>query len=284
MMFNQVQRAFRSSMTQTDVLESGRAVTDMLARELAQMTPCHLSYTNTNTPTLNFMAQLSDDFTNCVLQDLPGTSDMAGPNTGPYHTNLVQRFFFMTKSNATYIGTGYRVVPDFPDPTQSGLGTLGTLYRYSVATNKYSAATLASSFFNASQFPTNSSMHRIADGVVHLRLQAFDTNGAPMFYTNNYLSFWGTNSAQKIPWVNVTNSFGAQDFGPSMKYWFYSNAVPAYLELEIGFLEPHMVERYRALAEANVPAARSYLASRTANVHIFRQRIPIRSVDYSAYQ
>jgi len=69
LMFNQVQRAFRSSMTQTDVLESGRAVTDSLARELAEMTPCQISYTNINFPTLNFMAQLADEFTNERLKD-----------------------------------------------------------------------------------------------------------------------------------------------------------------------------------------------------------------------
>src|SRR5215472_4077807 len=39
-MFNQTQRAFMSSMKQTDVLESGRLTMDMLSRELAQTTPC----------------------------------------------------------------------------------------------------------------------------------------------------------------------------------------------------------------------------------------------------
>src|SRR5438552_855059 len=38
LMFNQVQRAFRSSTTQADILEAGRAVADMLARELEEMT------------------------------------------------------------------------------------------------------------------------------------------------------------------------------------------------------------------------------------------------------
>src|SRR5439155_24110359 len=38
-MFSQTQRAFRASMTQTDVLESGRIFTDMMARELGQLAP-----------------------------------------------------------------------------------------------------------------------------------------------------------------------------------------------------------------------------------------------------
>ena len=42
-MFSQTQRAFRLGLTQVDVLESGRAVTDMMTRELSQMTPSRAS-------------------------------------------------------------------------------------------------------------------------------------------------------------------------------------------------------------------------------------------------
>ena len=38
-MFTQTQRAFRGSMKQVDVMSAGRAVTDMLARELREMAP-----------------------------------------------------------------------------------------------------------------------------------------------------------------------------------------------------------------------------------------------------
>ena len=37
-MFNQTQRAFRMSMTQSDILEAGRAVMEMMPRELEQAT------------------------------------------------------------------------------------------------------------------------------------------------------------------------------------------------------------------------------------------------------
>ena len=43
-MFNQIQRAFRSSMTQVDKLEAGRAVTEMLPRELEQISPSGYLY------------------------------------------------------------------------------------------------------------------------------------------------------------------------------------------------------------------------------------------------
>ena len=45
-MFTQTQRAFRTGMAQTDVLESGRMAADLLTRELEQITPCYLYRTN----------------------------------------------------------------------------------------------------------------------------------------------------------------------------------------------------------------------------------------------
>ena len=45
-MFNQVQRAFRISMNQVDHLEAGRAVTEMLPRELEQIAPCGANAVN----------------------------------------------------------------------------------------------------------------------------------------------------------------------------------------------------------------------------------------------
>src|SRR5262245_6044945 len=39
MMFNQTKKAFTAGMTQVDVLENGRTVTEMIARELSQIVP-----------------------------------------------------------------------------------------------------------------------------------------------------------------------------------------------------------------------------------------------------
>src|SRR2546421_7572074 len=51
-MFIQTQKAFRGSMKQTDVLGSGRAVMDMITRELSQMTPSQMGRT------YNFFAEI----------------------------------------------------------------------------------------------------------------------------------------------------------------------------------------------------------------------------------
>jgi hypothetical protein len=69
--------------------------------------------------------------------------------------------------------------------------------------------------------------------------------------------------------------------------YFLGSAVPASIELEIGLLEPQILARYRAIGSANAAlqsAQYQYLYNRAAQVHIFRQRIPIRNVDYTAYQ
>jgi hypothetical protein len=300
LMFHQVQRAFRSSMTQTDVMESGRAVMDMLVRDLEEMAPLQLPYYSALDPnyySLNFMVGMTSDFGTPLLQDLPGTT---GAN-GPWRSNVVEQFYFTTKSNQTFMGTGYRVIADYTNTvTPSVQAGLGTLYRYTISTNKYWAGYLQTNYFIASRFTTN--MHRIADGIVHLQLRVFDTNGAPMFANNtNSLAFWtftnaflGGSLQPQVTTVPMRNAFATNDYftyGPPiipnqqyMEYWFYSNAVPAYIELEMGIVEPRTLEHYRAIAEADVGAARTYLAKHAANVHLFRQRIPIRAVDYMAYQ
>src|SRR6266404_4176321 len=67
-MFNQTQRAFRASMTQTDVLESGRIATDMMVRELGQMAASDRAYTT------NFFAEVLKTFNQPLTQGLPGTT------------------------------------------------------------------------------------------------------------------------------------------------------------------------------------------------------------------
>jgi hypothetical protein len=236
----------------------------MMARELEEMTPAQLiAGTTGNT---NFFAVISAE---PLLQYLPGMTPPTG--LGPWRTNYIQDFFFMSKNNLDYIGTGYHVVLDGPG--------LGTLYRYSAKTNKSWANSLSVNFINSINRSPVTNVNRIADGIVHLQLRAFDTNGAPI--TPNSPAGNGLRNTYR-DWegpVYVTSY--AED---QVRYYFFSNAVPAYVELEVGFLETHHVDRYRAIAAANGPAALRYLSNHVANVHLFRQRVPIRNVDFSAYQ
>lgn len=55
---------------------------------------------------------------------------------------------------------------------------------------------------------------------------------------------------------------------------FLSNALPSYVEIELGLLEPQALEKISALEE---PAAqRQYLLRNSGRVHLFRKRVPIR--------
>jgi hypothetical protein len=61
---------------------------------------------------------------------------------------------------------------------------------------------------------------------------------------------------------------------------FRSNAVPAYLELELGVLEPDALRIYQQMINDQQPAqARAFLEKRIGKVQIFRKRIPVRTVD-----
>ena len=198
------------------------------------------------------------------------------PDHVEQRTNVLQSFYFLTQYNQQWNLVGYFV--DRPD-----LG-VGTLYRTNlqltnfagvpalVPTNGFIFADVANALASAgSTAPTNYS--RIADGVVHLRLRAYDTNGVAI--TNLFQPQFTTHSN-----IFVTGMVGVtRDY----YYSFFSNALPAYLELEMGFLENRTLDRYNSLS-INPAAAAAYLVNHLGQVHVFRQRIPIRNVDPSAYQ
>jgi type II secretory pathway pseudopilin PulG len=293
-MFNQTQRAFRSSMTQVDVLEAGRAVTDMIARDMEQIVPGEFGYFTTNGALIvstNFFAECSPYFSQPVFQGLPGTVG-ASAGTQECRTNVFQDVFFLAKQNLDYIGIGYQVRPDYKN------GIVGTLYRFSTNRTKTFAPLLSSEFRNAEAInwaavsTTPPNMSRIADGVVHFKVRAFDTNGFPfdlntlytnaMFRTNGYLQPFPV-SQRYAAMHNSTISAPLPGYPDQLNCYFFSNAVPAYVELEVGFLEPHILDRFKAL-NGNPAAQYQYLSNHVANVHLFRRRIPIRNVDFLAYQ
>jgi hypothetical protein len=94
---------------------------------------------------------------------------------------------------------------------------------------------------------------------VHLRVRAFDGRGQLMTWrTNNYVG------------LNMLN-----DGTGETRYAFTNAALPAYLELEMGVLEPRAVERLKSFATPT--SASNYLWRSAGRIHLFRQRIPIRT-------
>jgi len=278
-MFTQTKRAFTSTMTLTDVLESGRAVMEMLARDLEQMTPSQAPTLNNGTYfSTNFFAEIDPNFKKPLIQGLPGSPD--------HRVNVIQKFFFLTEANQVWTGTGYQVIMD--DPATEG--KVGTLFRASSTSSSRLGAALMSGYFRNSFGPNLAltNLNRIADGIVHLRLRAFATNGFPVTLTPQasgpqFQLLPGANP----PLAGVRNTFAYWDINTGLTdqldCYFVSNAVPAYVELELGILEPRVLERYRSMI-GNSQAQVDYLSNHVAQVHIFRQRIPIRNVDFAAYK
>src|SRR5262245_55280058 len=97
LMFNQTQRAFRTGMTQVDVLENGRTVTEMLSRELMQISPNNVG--SPQNGSYNFLTTLSPY--EPLLQPLPG-------GNGERRTNLLQDLLFMKRDGLDkFTAVGY---------------------------------------------------------------------------------------------------------------------------------------------------------------------------------
>ncbi len=312
-MFGQTQRAFRQSLTDVDTLENGRAVMDMLARGVAEATPANVF--NAVNFYVEYPVPAEGIYTPLLVQGLPGAIPPTAPQT---RTSYLQPFFFLSHPDQrwpdrTWVGTGYYVVPDVTGA--NGVG-VGTLYRYT-ATNLAPSVTapplgnvlppgvLLNSFVTALmtrrtdtspafQAAPISTVTRVADGIVSLRVRLFATNGFPIVsdldpQLYGYTAFGvPTNTGAALlryarPILEASNHLNLAFPERYDRCWFLSNAMPASVELELGILEPQTYQRYRAIASANPAAAGLFLSNHVAQVHLFRQRVPIPNVDPSAY-
>jgi hypothetical protein len=273
-MFNQTQRAFRSSITQNDVLEGGRATMDLIGRDLVQMRPSEgPNYFQNGVwrQVTNFYAGISPQFLTPLVQELPG-------NTAP-RTNMVQSFFFLSKANLDWFGTGYFVLADAP-----GSG-VGTLYRFAMVNpSRYGSVTVVSNFITTSP----GTYTRVADGIVHLRARAFAIDGS-LITTNPITGTNGYSLTPAPPYHRVDHTVACVNaYDPSQSDCFFmSNAVPAYVEVELGMLEQRTLQHYRAIGNSTpalVAQQLQYLSNHCAQVHLFRQRFSIINVDPAAYR
>ena len=252
-MFGQTQRAFTQSRTQVDVLESGRAHTEMMGREISQVTPAY-------SDAVNFYAEMPVPPYQPLEQPLPGGTIIGGKPLA--RTNVIEEIFFLTRENQDWIGIGYRV-----DTPANGIGTL---YRTNLTARVgFQDPAQLFAIFKRS---VTTNMSRIMDGVVHLKVRAYTTNGN-----------WITPFSTDVPnWIkaNVQVSSAVRD--EIGLYAFTNSAVPATVEIEMGILEDRPLARLRALPDANARA--EYLKNQVGRTHLFSQRIPIRNVDPGAYQ
>lgn len=251
-MFDQTQRTFRAGLAQTDQLEAGRMFSDTFVRELQQITP------SDQTNGLNFYT---------LVPNYQPLQEVLPASTIP-RTNILQDLFFISRYNQTWKGIGYFV------RTNPGVGSipdiLGSLYRFetNMPMAQFQGAPLAPyfTFLNATNFPNlpSTNVSKILDGVVQFRVRSFDL-------TNN----WITNGITNIVATNYPY------YGEPGMTAFSNNAVPAYVEIELGVLEPAVLKKFNSIPD---PITRSnFLANHAGNVQLFRQRVAIRNVDPSAY-
>jgi prepilin-type N-terminal cleavage/methylation domain-containing protein len=239
-MFYHTQRAFRLGAGQVDTLEAGRSTMQLLSRELQEMYPSHL------TGVVNF-AVAPGNASAGVDMDLPG---------GLYRTNVLQDISFLAHRGDEWIGVAYRVA-------HKNRGA-GTLYRSVISTNPsnqrvvipepqwkivtqlfadISPRTADLTSGNAA-IETDLNFHRIADGVVHLRVRgAYDDKGRVF--------------PESAPGVYI-----------------FTNGVPAYVDLELGILDPKALAQFDTRLDAS---ARNYLSGQAYRVHLFNRRVPIRA-------
>ena len=258
--FTATQKAFRASMTQTDVLEGGRAAMDLITGDLKAMSPS-LDYSN---GAVN------------LFVSAPNASPLFQPlNASPDNqsrTNLLQIFFILSRENQTWTGTGYVV-----DPTSTN--GINPLYRFSMNTNvAVNPLVLYNTFLTNVNSGVFTNMSRLLDGVITLRLRAYDNNGYWM--TGNY-GFGGGQAA---------TNYNAQFFPPfwgETGFFMFSNTLPPVVEIEMATLEDRTLLRAESRPN-NLPgpppndSRTLYLNAQAANVHVFRQRVSVPNAN--AYQ
>jgi hypothetical protein len=268
--FNSTQKAFRASVTQTDVLEGSRAAVDLIASDLRGMTPSGggSNYFSANPGSVNFSV-LANAY-QPLPQNLPGGSVQ--------RTNLLNYFFVLGRENTQWTGVGYVV-----DATNNS--TLYSLYRFYAETNVANPPwKLYQLFANEVSNSQWTNMSHLIDGVVQFTVRAQDPQGRPIndFY-QPYTNALNTQFLSPITVPSVPFGYG------EAQIFMYSNTVPASVELELGVMEDSTLARAESLSVPTkfpwqAPAQWEFLQGQSGRVHLFRQRVTIPNVDPTAYQ
>jgi hypothetical protein len=253
-MFNQTQRAFRGGLKQVDVFEGGRAVMDLIARDIEQATA----------------SKSADDWS--FVSGLPPFATSLTQNilTNGSRVNFLSESYFLNYSTV-WNAIGYRVL-DQNNVDATGL-TCGTLYRFTTNFSEFNRFSPNENYLTFTENPsalTNQSLTRIADGIVHFRLQFYDKAGRPVppRDEDGQVLFNSTNIPAGV------GLFSPPGF-PNEPTVIFSNTLPAMVEVELGILEPQTLKQANSISDAATRTA--YLEKQAGKVHIFRQQIPIRN-------
>jgi type II secretory pathway pseudopilin PulG len=254
--FTATQKAFRASLTQTDVLEGGRAAMDLITGDLKAMSPS-LDYSN---GAVNFYA-------NTNLNYAPLVQPLIA--SGNSRMNILEKFFILSRENQTWTGTGYAV-------NTASTGSINPLYRFSMSTNVAASNPWQLFYYFTNAVANNfNGMSHLLDGVVTLRVRAYDNNG---YWMTNTFNFAGaqTTTNQNVQFL-LPSALGETGF------LMFSNTLPSAVEVEMATFEDRTLQR-ASVWPNNSPAQNGYLAQQAGNVHVFRQRVSIPNFNATAYQ
>jgi len=260
MAFQQVQRAMHMGINQVDVLENGRAIMNLISRDLQEITFSGVA---------------------------GGTNFYVKPLTQPKKAfNLDFEFalddlFFLLQTNNQFISIKYTLQQEH---WQSNY-PVAALYRkinpppttnYPPVTNVLCVTTSNVLDLTSPNGIYDTNFHRVADGIVLFRVQALNTNGEPYLpMDNNEIVIYTNVPLQKQ--LTIDPNFPTIPT-PDYPYCSFANTnLPAFIEIELGIVEPQTLKAFDARLGVDVNVAKSFLNQRAGKVHLFRQRIPVRS-------
>jgi prepilin-type N-terminal cleavage/methylation domain-containing protein len=234
-MFSQVQRAWKSGITQVDVMEGGRAAMALIVRDLQEITAnpaSHLSYSLlTNDPPVfvstNFQAVIEPGSPDILLNQVDGGVRGNTRQTVSFLTRLGDQWTgiaYVVSSNLAGVGTLYRLSASAPSD-QSSVAVTAFYQNYPANVNRMTEYVMGARYPFTPQVPAmwpgpdplyrTNGLARVLDGVVHFTVDAFDTNGVRMVRTEAAGGFI------------CTNFFDASGLNVQM---------PSYLEVELAVL------------------------------------------------
>lgn len=279
-MFNQTQRALLANVGQSDVMESGRSVMDLLVRDLVRAHPANLTTNYVYQPgTTNIAEVIQPAASLVIVRTAAGVTNATVRQLfldNWRRDSLLHDLFYLTEVRpGLWTGSGLFVAAEDPNNPDDGLGTL---YRYEDrqpvslrgARGAERANILYRRFFENAQYRlqgTNST--RLLDGVLFFRTTAFGPLGEALDPT-----VWPRTNQFPIPNDVLIGPNNAISY-PLNATLFRGRAFPSAVELELGMLPPELLEKYRALPEDPPGIRARFLTNNIANVLVFRQRVPM---------
>lgn len=298
--FDQTQKALRSSVQQVDIFEGARAATDLLREDLEQTAAGGVPHR------ANLYSGITSNLPPVPVTDL----------SGDFLTALSSgELYLLHKVNNGWRGIGYWL--DFDTNTLDSV-RIGTLMRYSSTTTnqfnnkrfvqrppemwrEYDNPLPADRYYELE--PNNDGLNLlnlqggryplvwpnrtnllhsspVLGNVVHFRVTVYDGEGVPIIVPiiKKFQELNGidprTTLRRDIPTREFLEKFEFHNTRyDEMFYRFTGDVLPAYVEVELGLVEPQIAERLRGFTTR--AGAAKYLSQNSGRIHMFRQRIAL---------